>query len=106
VEIISKKGAFITDPNFKVLGFLDSTLFEKQAIAEVSIRVGRGHGLRADAQIISSDEEFDLCHIPYAVESNFIDSVLWHGDDVIVHKPENVRAKVVERLQALVSTHE
>jgi proteasome accessory factor B len=105
VEIISKKGAFITDPHFKVLGFLDSTLFEKQEIAEVSIRVGRGHGLRADAQNISSDGEFDLCRIPYAAESNFIDSVLWHGEDVIVHKPLRLREKVVERLQALVSAH-
>ena len=106
VEITTKRGAFETDSNFNVLSFLDSTLFENRDIAEVSIRVGRGHGLRADAQVISFDDEFDLCHIPYAIESRFIDSILWHGDDVIVHKPIHLKEKIVERLQSLVSTHE
>jgi proteasome accessory factor B len=105
VEIITKKGAFEIDPNFNVLGFLDSTLFENRDIAEVSIRVGRGHALRADAQVISSDDEFDLCRIPYAIESRFIDSILWHGEDVIVHKPIHLREEIIQRLQTLVSAH-
>lgn len=106
VELASKSGAFETDSNFNVLEFLDSTLFEKRDVAEVSIRVGRGHALRGDARIISSDDEFDLCHIPYSDEPRFLDSILWHADDVIVHSPVHVRNKVVERLQAVVSAHE
>jgi proteasome accessory factor B len=106
IEIVTKKGAFETDPDFDVLRFLDSALFENRDIAEISIRVGRGHALRAESQIISSDEEFDLCQIHYSVESSFIDSVLWHGEDVIVHKPLQLRDKIVEKLEALVSAHE
>lgn len=106
VELVSKKDAFETEPNFNVLAFLDSTLFEKREIAEVSIRMGRGHALRRDARVISSDDEFDLCQIPYSDESRFLDSILWHADDVIVHTPIQIREKVVERLQSLVAAHE
>ena len=106
VGIITKQGAFEIDPHFDVLRFLDSTLFENRDIAEISIRVGRGHALRAKAQIISTDEEFDLCHVQYADESSFIDSVLWHGEDVIVHKPPQLREKIIAKLEALVGAHE
>lgn len=106
VELVSKKAAFEPEANFSVLAFLDSTLFEKREIAEVSIRLGRGHALRGSANVISSDEEFDLCEIPYSDESRFLDSILWHADDVIVHSPVHIRRRVVERLVALVSSHE
>lgn len=106
VELVSKKASFDADSNFDVLAFLDSTLFEKREIAEVSIRAGRGHALRSDALVISSDEEFDLCEVSYADEARFIDSILWHGDDAIVHSPTHVREKIVSHLQSLVDTHE
>lgn len=106
VELVGKKSSFLAEPTFDVLAFLDSTLFEKRRLADVSIRVGRGHALRGDAQIISSDDEFDRCHISYSDESRFIDSILWHADDVIVHQPSHLRSTIVERLQALVAAHE
>lgn len=106
VEFTGKKGSFVAESSFDVLAFLDSTLFEKRQVAEVSIRVGRGHALRGDAEIISTDEEFDRCRIPYSDESQFIDSILWHADDAIVHEPADLRDKVIRRLQALVSAHE
>lgn len=106
VELASKKSAFETDLGFDVLGYLDSTLFEKREVAQVSIRAGRGHALRGDAHVISSDGEFDLCQISYSDESRFIDSVLWHADDVIVHTPPHIRESVISRLRTLVSTHE
>lgn len=106
VELVSKPGAFETDSNFNVLEFLDSSLFEKRDVAEVSIRSGRGHALRGDAIVISSDDEFDLCQIHYSDESRFIDLILWHADDAIVHSPLHVRNKIIERLGALVGAHE
>lgn len=106
VELVSKKASFDADPNFNVLAFLDSTLFEKRETAKVSIRTGRGHALRGDALVISSDEEFDLCEVSYSDEARFIDSILWHGNDVIVHSPAHIRDKIVSRLQSLVSAHE
>lgn len=106
VELISKRNAFESDPNFNVLKFLDSTLFETREVAQVSIRLGRGHALRSHAIVISSNDEFDLCQIPYSDESRFVESILWHADDVIVHSPSHLRKNVVEHLQALVNAHE
>lgn len=106
IEITSKKHAFEADSDFKVLEYLDTTLFERRDTAQVSIRAGRGHSLRSDAKVISSDGEFDLCEIAYADESRFIDTVLWHGDDVIVHLPAHLRERIVSCLEALVSAHE
>lgn len=106
VELVSKTASFDADPDFNVLAFLDSTLFEKRETAKVSIRTGRGHALRGDALVISSDEEFELCEVSYSDEARFIDSILWHGNDVIVHSPTHIREKIVLRLQSLVSAHE
>ena len=106
VEFASKSDAFETDPDFRVLEYLDSTLFEKHEVARVSLRSGRGYALRSNAQVISSDGEFDLCEISYADEARLIDTILWHGDDAIVHSPEHLRESVVSRLETLVSAHE
>lgn len=106
VDITSKSQNFNSDLNFNILTFLDSTLFGTRDVAQISIRSGRGHALRRNSIVVSSDDEFDLCQIPYGDESRFVDSILWHGDDVIVHTPHHIRDKVIERLQSLVSVHE
>ncbi len=106
VELVSKVNFFKSDPNFKVLEYLDSTLFENQAVARVSIRLGRGHGLRRNATVLSTDDEYDLCEVSYSNPSHFTDYILWHADDVIVHGPEEVRTEVIKRLQTLVDAHE
>ncbi len=106
VEFTSKSNHFDSDPEFNVLEYLDSTLFENQEVARISIRVGRGHGLRQRASVLSTDDEYDLCDVPYSSKSHFIDSILWHADDVIVHSPEGLRTEVIRRLQSLVDAHE
>ncbi|MBI3428817.1 MAG: WYL domain-containing protein [Actinobacteria bacterium] len=105
VELISKPGAFHNDPDFHVLSFLDTHLFEPRDIAQLRIRRGRGHSLRVEANLLSSDDDFDLCDLPYSNESRLIDSILWHGDDVIVLSPPELREKVISHLKRLVEIH-
>lgn len=105
VEILSKPDAFETDPDFHVLTFLDSHLFEPRNVALLRIRRGRGHALKREATILGSDEQFDLCELPYYEHESFIDSILWHGDDVIVDTPLELREKVISRLRILVESH-
>lgn len=105
VALVGKPSAFDIDPNFHVLEFLDSHVFETRQNAQVSIRIGRGHALRRDAVILSSDDEFDLCQVSYSDETRFLDSILWHGEDVIIEGPRDLRGKAVAKLQALVATH-
>lgn len=106
VQLVSKVNFFDTDPNFDVLAYLDSTLFEKQEVAQVAIRSGRGHALRSDAIVLSSDDEFDICQIAFTDESSFVDLILWHADDVIVKSPSHIREQVISRLETLVRSHE
>jgi proteasome accessory factor B len=105
VEIVSKPGAFATAPDFQVLTFLDSNLFEPRDVAQLRIRRGRGHALRVEARTLSSDDQFDLCEVSFSDEDGFIDSILWHGDDVVILTPIGLREKVISRLHSLVETH-
>ena len=105
VELISKPDAFQNNPDFHVLSFLDSHLFEPRDIAQIRIRQGRGHSLRSEATLLSSDDDFDLYKLPYSDESRLIDSILWHGDDVIVLSPPELREKVISQLKNLVEVH-
>lgn len=106
VGIISKPAAFQADPEFHVLAYLDSHLFEAREVAQLRIRRGRGHALRGGATTLSTDEQFDVCELSYSDEARFIDSILWHGDDVIVLLPLALREKVITRLQLLVDSHD
>jgi proteasome accessory factor B len=105
VEIVSKPAAFEVDSEFHVLAFLDTHLFEPRDVAQLRIRIGRGHALRKDATVLSSDDQFDLCELSYSDEAKFIDSILWHGDDVIVLNPRALRENVILRLKNLVESH-
>lgn len=105
VNLISKANAFSSDSDFNILAFLDLTLFEKKNSAQISIRLGRGHALRKDAVVLESNDEFDLCEIFYTNEDSFIDSILWHGEDVLIHSPELLRDQVIARLEMLVELH-
>lgn len=105
IEFQSKASSFQPDSDFNILAFLDAHLFEANNTAQVRIRSGRGHALRKEARLISSDEEFDLFELAYPDESGFIDSILWHGDDVVVLAPQALRDKVIEKLKALVAVH-
>ena len=55
--------------------------------------------------MISSDDEFDLCQVPFGNAERFLDVVLWHGDDVVLISPSGLREEVITRLQKLVATH-
>lgn len=101
----TKRGSFEIPEDFDVVTFLDAELFEATERATVKIRKGKGHVLRQGANIISSDDEFDLCQVPFASVERFLDVILWHGDDVVVVSPLDLREKVIARLQKLVTTH-
>jgi proteasome accessory factor B len=91
--------------NFDVLAFLDAELFEATERATLKIRKGKGHVLRQGATVISTDDEFDTCEVPFNNLERFIDVVLWHGDDVVVLSPLSLQLTVIERLRKLVLNH-
>lgn len=102
---IAQPKDFEVPGDFDVLAFLDAELFETTERATVKIRKGKGHVLRQGATVLSSDDEFNWCEIPFSNVEKFIDLVLWHGDDVVVLSPSNLREAVIDKLQELVAAH-
>jgi proteasome accessory factor B len=107
VERHDKSGRQPSDDTkgFDVLAFLDSQLFEMQYEAELRIRRGKGFSLRRDAEVISSNDEFERVKVFYSNEDRFVDEVLWHGDDVVLLQPLSLRKRILAALDALVAAH-
>jgi proteasome accessory factor B len=105
VTVSKRREAFEIDEAFNILGFLDTNLFQENRFAYLRIRLGKGHSLRGSAEVLSSDEEFDYCKIPFQNDGRLIDQILWHGNDVVVESPDDIRDRVVEKLSALVALH-
>ena len=74
--------------------------------ALIDVRKGKGHTLRNLA--ISSKDlgEWDQIKIPLFNFESLAAEILWHGDDVFVQEPLELRNLIVEQLQALLSQHE
>jgi predicted DNA-binding transcriptional regulator YafY len=50
--------------------------------------------------------EWDQIKIPIFTIEFLTAQILWHGDDVFVHEPTDLRESVVKELQSLLSNHE
>lgn len=71
------------------------------------VRVGTGHGLRRRATSVTSlDGEWDRVELDHCDLDGFVSEVVSHGSDVVVEEPAQLRTAVVDRLQAVVTTHE
>ena len=73
--------------------------------AQLRVRNGKAHSLRHGAQITNSDGEWDFLLCEYDDEDAFIQSVLWHGLDVIVVAPLEIRDQVISALKKLSRNH-
>ncbi|MFX4287139.1 helix-turn-helix transcriptional regulator [Janibacter sp. G349] len=71
------------------------------------VRVGTGHGLRRRATSVTSlDGEWDRVELDHSDLDGFVSEVVSHGSDVVVEEPAQLRTAVVDRLRAVVTTHE
>jgi proteasome accessory factor B len=74
-------------------------------VAVLQVRPGSGHQLRRMATTIETSDDWDLLELPIFDLAYVTSLVLWHGDDVIVSSPAQLRSAVVSALENLVSTH-
>jgi len=75
-------------------------------LAVIDVRKGKGHALRALSTSINDMGEWDQIKVPIYSIDYLTAQILWHGDDVFVHEPADLRENVVRQLQALVMNHE
>jgi proteasome accessory factor B len=99
-----KKGPkdFETPENFD-----SKRIFErdKETHAVIDIRRGKGTSLRALASSTKSIGEWDQVQIPILDMRTLSALILWHGDDVYVHSPIELREIIIASLKDLVKTH-
>jgi proteasome accessory factor B len=99
-----KKGPkdFETPDNFDSKEVFES---DSSIRAVVDIRRGKGTSLRALASSTKSIGEWDQVQIPILDMRTLTAMILWHGDDVYVHSPIELRESIIASLKELVNTH-
>ena len=74
--------------------------------ALIDVRKGKGHSLRNLAVSVVDLGEWDQIKVPLFNSHSLAAEILWHGDDVFVQEPAELRDLIVEHLEVLLSHHE
>jgi proteasome accessory factor B len=74
-------------------------------LAVLQVRPGAGYQLRRMATTIETADDWDLLEVPIFDLDFMTNLVLWHGEDVIVSSPVQLRSAVVSALETLVKIH-
>lgn len=88
--------------------FSMSELLKTQARDEscrLKLRTDKAYSLRRFATKISSDDDWDIVDHSYANTDQLLKDLLWHGDDVQIIEPSDLRLKVAASLTRIESLH-
>ena len=75
-------------------------------LAVIDVRKGKGHALRTLSESTKDLGEWDQIKLPIYSIQTLATEILWHGEDVFVHEPKDLRDYIVGQLQTLVTNHE
>ena len=103
IVVGKKNDSFEIPAGFDLFSHLDEGISAKLAI--IDIRKGKAFALRKKALSVVEKGEWDQITIQYGDDSTFIDSLLWHLDDVVVIEPSELRESVVKILSSMVVNH-
>jgi len=103
IVVGKKSDSFEIPAGFDLFSHLDEGISAK--LATIDIRKGKAFALRKKALSVVEKGEWDQITIQYGDESTFIDSLLWHLDDVVVIEPSELRESVVKILSSMVVNH-
>lgn len=104
-EIAASKGPrdFETPQNFDPKGVFEGG--SSTSFASIDVRKGKGTSLRALATSTESLGEWDRLRVPIYNLYTLASMVLWHGNDVFVQQPQELREILIAQLQSLVKSH-
>ena len=105
VVVSAKEGTFAIPVDFDVQKTIDVQLFEPTMFATVRVRQGKGFAITSSATLLNDSDDFVLYQVGYSNREKFVDMLLWHGDDVIVDEPADLRDEIIRRLELLVTLH-
>ena len=102
VNSVGKAQSYVIPTSFEITE-LEPAI--QTPLAVLQVRPGAGYQLRRMATTIETADDWDLLEVPI-FDLNFVTNlVLWHGDDVIVSSPAQLRGAVVSALEKLVKLH-
>ena len=78
---------------------------QSATVATIDIRKGKAQLLRNTALSIVDKGEWDQITVEYFDSQTLIDLVLWHGEDVLVKAPIELRKDVISKLHEIVRLH-
>ena len=93
-EISMDAGSFKKPENFSLSSYLKRYSEEEVIKAEILVRKEQAYSLRSKYPVQEYDSEWDLMQIPYSYEPEIIEILLWHGQNIIVKKPEKLRNSI------------
>ena len=103
IVVGKKNDSFEIPAGFDLFSHLDEGISAK--LATLDIRKGKAFALRKKALSVVEKGEWDQITIQYGDDATFIDSLLWHLDDVVVIEPSELRESVVKILSSMVVNH-
>ena len=103
IEVLKNKSAFEFPADFD---FDLVNVTAPNRLAVIDVRKGKGHALRTLSESTMDLGEWDQIKVPIHSIQTLAAEILWHGEDVFVHQPTDLREYIVEQLQALVTNHE
>ena len=103
IEVLKNKSAFEFPVDFD---FDLVNVTAPNRLAVIDVRKGKGHALRTLSESTKDLGEWDQIKVPIHSIQTLAAEILWHGEDVFVHQPTDLREYIVEQLQALVANHE
>ena len=99
---IGKSQSYVIPPSFEITE-LEPAI--ETPLAVLQVRPGAGYQLRRMANTVETADDWDLLEVPI-FDLDFITSlILWHGEDVIVSSPPQLRGAVMNALEKLVKFH-
>jgi proteasome accessory factor B len=93
---------FIKPEGFDLTAYLERYSEEEIFEAEILVRKEQAYSLRSKYSVKEHDSEWDLMFIPYSYEPEIIENLLWHGQNIIVRKPQSLRDSIVSRLEEFI----
>jgi proteasome accessory factor B len=102
VRSVGKSQSYVIPTNFEIAE-LEPAI--ETPVATLQVRPGAGYQLRRMATTIETADDWDLLELPIFDLAFMTSLVLWHGEDVIVSSPIQLRSAVVSSLEKLVGIH-
>ena len=102
VNSVGKSQSYVIPTNFEI-SELEPAI--ETPVAVLQVRPGAGYQLRRMATTIETADDWDLLELPIFDLAYMTSLVLWHGDDVIVSSPIQLRNAVFSALEKLVAIH-